>query len=171
MMTTLDGERQGKRADVIATSKFLEVVTMSGLGLLYADPQSEAQILEANVDDAEVGSAILAALFKSRFVTNEELQSVVKSKIVQTRLEKMTKAFVKRFHYKNKTELRKDEKVVSTKLVKQFIEFMPNHIRTLGRYSGLGKDHHVVIPVDSSPAEVGAAFRLALSRCTSRYKA
>jgi len=163
--------KQGKNATISATPRFYKVVTESGSGVLYADPDCEVFLLDHNEDDTAIGSAILAALTKSRFVTDEELRSVFKSRMqeIEEKADQSARLRIKRYAYKSRTQMNKETKYVNVRLSEGQITFMPNYTRGSGIYDGLSKDQHVVIPGYCTPSEIGAAFRLALSRCTSKY--
>lgn len=56
----------------------------------------------------------------------------------------------------------------SVELVKDTLIIQPSHHEKLEAWSGKGitESDYVVVSVNSSPGEVGAALRLAISRCT-----
>ncbi|MDX3995096.1 contact-dependent growth inhibition system immunity protein [Pseudomonas aeruginosa] len=62
----------------------------------------------------------------------------------------------------------KDMKNCSVELVKDTLIIQPSHHEKLEAWSGKGitESDYVVVSVNSSPGEVGAALRLAISRCT-----
>jgi len=164
-------KKQGKNATIVATPRYYDVATMSGSGLLYTDPDCDGALLDHDEDDATIGSAILTALSNSRFVTSEELHHVVKSRLqeIKDKAAQRGRLCAERYAYKNRTEMNKETKHVHVRLSEGQMTFRPNHTRSQSAYSGLSEDQHVIISGDSSPAEIGAAFRLALSRCTSKY--
>ena len=71
---------------------------------------------------------------------------------------------MEKYGYKTKRSMFKNMKSVSIQRKENQIIFGPSHHEKLevwGRTKG-----DIIIPANSSPAEVGAALRLAFSRCT-----
>src|SRR5262245_50085137 len=120
-------KKQGKNAVVSATLRFYSVATFSGFRLLYGDPDCEPVLLDPDVDDETLGSAILTALSKSRFVTSEEMQSVYNTKMheIKDKSELRAKLRVKRYAYKNMTQMKKEMKYVGIRFSGDQITFEP----------------------------------------------
>ena len=162
----------GKNAIIVATSRYYDVATESGFGLLWVDPDCEHALLDASATDAAVGSAILAAVSKSRFLTIEEADSFAnrRAREIRNKGELNAKLRMERYGYKNETQMNKDTKYVNVTLAKGKFTIDPSHTDGLGSYTGVSaRNQKVVIPGGSLPTKIGAAFRLALSRCTSIY--
>lgn len=75
---------------------------------------------------------------------------------------------MEKYGYKTKRALFKDMKNCSIHCINDLIIISPTHHEKLESWSGKGinESDNVVISVNESPAEIGAALRLALSRCT-----
>jgi len=75
-------------------------------------------------------------------------------------------ALMERYGYKNKRALFKNMKNVSIESKNGILTLIPTHHAKLEAWEGVVEEARVVIPATSSPEEIGAALRLALSRCT-----
>ncbi|MNV84973.1 hypothetical protein D3C71_1788910 [compost metagenome] len=73
-----------------------------------------------------------------------------------------------KFEYKTKRIMFKEMKCCLVELISGSIVIRPTHHEKLEAWSdkGIEEDDCVVVPADGSPTELGAALRLALSRCT-----
>lgn len=73
-----------------------------------------------------------------------------------------------RLGYKTKRAMLKDMKQCVIELFKSTMAIKPSHHEKLEAWSGKGitESDYVVISGNSSPAEVGASLRLAISHCT-----
>jgi len=163
--------RLGKNAIITATRRYYCVWTESGFRLLWGDPDCEPIILDSSVSDAAIGDAIQSALSKSRFLSTAEAESfaTVRQQEISDKSAECDAALAKRFGYKNETQMNKEAKYVSVKFSEGKFTIKPYHTNNSTSYSGVDADQHVIIPGNSSPTKIGAAFRQALSRCTSAY--
>ena len=75
---------------------------------------------------------------------------------------------MERYGYKTKRALFKDMKKCSIESNRGQITIRPSYHEKLEAWSGKGvsESDYVIIPSGSSPSDVGAALRLAFSRCT-----
>ena len=75
---------------------------------------------------------------------------------------------VETYGYKTKRALFKDMKSCHIESCGGAITIRPTYHKKLEAWSGdgIGEDSYVVIPCESSPADIGAALKLAFSRCT-----
>jgi len=71
-----------------------------------------------------------------------------------------------RYGYKTKRALYKSMKSCQVEARDGSMTIMPWHHEVLERWTPLGKEANVILPANSSAAELGAALRLAFSRCT-----
>ena len=159
---------------------FVCVETLSGYRMIQTDPTGAHHLLSPEASDEVLGAALLDSMARSRFVLDEpregiwihpdaefdrELYDPRKS---QVRYESWKKSLIDRYGYKSNKALFKGMKNCGVELRDASITLTPMHHESLegwGRTKGDGIED-VVIPANSTPAEIGAALRLALSRCT-----
>ena len=168
-------------ANAYSNNEFFCIETMSGYrGGTHADPKGAQHVLDARAHDLDLGNAVSDAMARSRFVLSSprdgstyppnvefdnELYAPEK---IAARYEAWKISLVERFNYKNVRALFNGMKHCAVERRDGLIELTPMHRESLegwGRTKGDGIED-VVIPADSSPAEIGAALRLAFSRCT-----
>lgn len=155
-------------ASVYYTQEFLCVDTYSGLGRVGKDPAFPSNLLPSRADDQSVGDIILQALLNSRTLT------VLEDRVAFFDLEKGKERYanwiamlMEKYGYKSKKALFKDMKNCGIHCVNGVITISPTRHEKLegwGREKGDGIVD-VILSADSSPAEIGAGLRLALSRC------
>ncbi len=168
-------------ASASLNEKFLCIETYSGYGGgTNADPKGRRILLTPDATDEEVGCALLDALAVSRFVLPEPRTDVwvhpeadfdkdlSDYKQVALRDAERTQNLMARYGYKTKRALFKDMKNCSIKSAEGTMAISPTHHEKLEAWGRTKDDgiEDVVIPADSSPAGIGAALRLAFSRCT-----
>jgi hypothetical protein len=73
---------------------------------------------------------------------------------------------MEQYGYKSRRALFRKMKHCSAEIIGENIRMMPMRRDRGEAWDGLNESETVVVPVLSSPAEIGAALRLALSRCT-----
>lgn len=150
------------------TNEFLLIETQSGLGMVAADPLFPAHLLQPDASEQDIGETILKALSDSRTL------NVLEERVDFFDLEKGKNQYaawvamlMEKYGYKTKKALFKDMKNCGIHLTNDVIKISPTRHEKLeawGRTKGDGIED-VILPVDSSPAEIGAGLRLALSRC------
>lgn len=155
-------------ANLFSNKDFLIISTYSGLGKTKRDPIFPTHLLSPNVGDEELGKIILQALSDSR--TLAELEE----RVAFFDLEKGKEQYAAwiamlmgKYGYKSKKALFKDMKNCGIHCVNGIITISPTRHEKLegwGREKGDGIED-VILPTTSSPAEIGAGLRLALSRC------
>jgi hypothetical protein len=172
---------RGAWAQAICNSKFICVETYSGYGGGHSrDPKGKQHFLDSGAPDESLGNAVLDALAHSRsFVasaprTDVQLHPEVEFdmelydyKLTAERYVAWVKELMERYGYKTKRALFKDMKTCFIARVGSSITFRPSRHEKLelwGRSKG-DEFEDVVIPADSTPAEIGAAMRLGFSRC------
>jgi hypothetical protein len=155
-------------AQVVANGDFICVQTYSGYRRSIADPQGKEHLLSPEVDDSELGAAILDALAASRFVTPQEDLSLFDFRLVTERYEAWLAALIAKYGYKSKSALLKKMNNCGIERCDGVIEIHPRCHENLETWTGTGisRDDHVVVRSDSPLVEVGAAARIALGRCT-----
>ncbi|EJJ4075190.1 CdiI family contact-dependent growth inhibition immunity protein [Salmonella enterica] len=155
-------------ATCYCTKEFLLIETQSGLGRTSADPLFPPHLLLPEADDECAGETILQALSNSR--TLNKLEDRVAFFDLEKGKEKYAAwiaMLMDKYGYKTKRALFKDMKHCIIHCVNGVITISPTCHEKLegwGRTKGDGIED-VILPADSSPAEIGAGLRLALSRC------
>lgn len=155
-------------ANAFVTNDFLNIETYSGLGITRRDPLFPSRLLPLDIGDKSLGEKILQALFDSRTLT--ELADRVEFFDLEKGKEKYAiwiAMLMEKYGYKTKRALFKNMKKCGIHLVNNQITIRPSYHEKLEAWSGarINESDYVVLPVDSSPDEIGAGLRLALSRC------
>src|ERR1700750_1365669 len=167
-------------ANAIISKDLISVRTYSGYRSSRADPQGVEHFLSPDAADKELGSAVLDALAHSRFVLPESRKDdcihpeatfdkdLYNYNLTNQRYDQWVSSLLERYGYKTKRALFKDMKNCSIESKSGQITIRPSHHEKLEAWSGEGisASDYVTIPGDSSPSDVGAALRLAFSRCT-----
>lgn len=165
-------------ADVGINNELIYVKTYSGYRSSRADPKGVEHFTSPDIGDPELGAALLDALAHSRFVLPEPRQGVwthpdatfdmdlYDYNLTNQRYGQWVLRVVDSYGYKTKRALFKEMKKCSIESKNDEITIRPSHHEKLEVWDGISADDYVVISSDSSPSNVGAALRLALSRCT-----
>lgn len=161
--------------------EFISIQTYSGYGGgMNADPKGVELILPADASDEALGSALLDALSRSRFVLGAPRTDVWLHPKVEfdadltdpERTQERYKAWVSnlmaRFGYKTKRAMFKDMMSCGIELDDGVISIRPSHHYRLDGWDGEGltEADHVHVSERATPADIGAALKLAFSRCT-----
>jgi len=175
----MNGVAKTSWADAGFNKDFIYVMTHSGYRSSRADPRGVEHHASPEVSDQDLGGMVLDALAHSRFVLPEPRKDVcIHPEVVfdmdlydydltNQRYEKWVKENLERYGYKTKRALFKDMKKCNIESVGGQIFIRPSCHEKLEAWSGKGisENDHVVIPSSSSSNDVGAALRLAFSRC------
>ncbi|RWR02207.1 hypothetical protein ED28_09385 [[Pantoea] beijingensis] len=155
-------------ASCYCTNEFLLIETQSGLGRTGRDPIFPSRLLPLSAENELVGEQILQALSDSRTL------NILEERVAFFDLEKGKEQYVawvamlmEKYGYKSKKTLFKDMKNCGIHCVNGVITISPTRHEKLegwGREKGDGIED-VILSTDSSPSEIGAGLRLALSRC------
>jgi len=148
-------------------SKFICVETCSGYRSSVLDPQGRQHLLPLQVSDGELGAAVLDALAHSRFVTPQEDLALFDYQLGNQRYAAWVTNLMSHYGYKTKRELFKTMSNCNITSSSGLIVISPTQHEALEGWSGDGiaEEDHIQLPADSSPSEVGAALKLAFSRC------
>ena len=169
---------RGYWAEVVCNNDFICVDTYSGYrGGDRRDPKGKQNLLPPDASDVALGEAVLDALAHSRWVLPESMKEDTDPAGVEydsslydykTNYPIWVNALMERYGYKTKRALFKGMKRVGIANENGVITMRPSHhYRLEGWEAGdLTEEDYVVIPATSPPEEIGAALRLALSRCT-----
>jgi hypothetical protein len=154
------------RAAAFQNENFFFVYTRSGDMLMFDDPDGKHIELAPSVDDKELGKALLDALGVSRCLTIHE-SNKLREKARDDGKKRMD-SLRKKYGYKTYSALVKSMKNCDISWKGSMITVEPSHHEKNGGWSGEGisEGDYVEVAANSSPADIGAALRLAFSRCT-----
>lgn len=162
------------------TPQFISVQTLSGYGgMSMVDPLAQEHILPPDVDDLSLGLAVKQALAHSRWVLGSsrpdmsdppgvefdaDLYDLKKGK---ERYNAWTDALMQRFSLKTKRALFKDMHKCHLSAAQDVLKIEPQWHAKLEGWARERDDgiEDVIIAANSSPEEIGAALRLAFTRC------
>jgi hypothetical protein len=146
---------------------FIWVNTDSGRGLVVYDPQGKDVILGIDADDNALGVALREALAASRFLSVYEFRKFYHSQRTGNEYGERVKSLMEMHGYKNKSAMFKNMKSCGITLSKGKIEIRPSVHQGLDAWGRTKSDgiEDVLIPGNSPAHEIGAALRLAFSRC------
>lgn len=155
-------------ASCYCTNKFLCIDTYSGLGRVGRDPMFPSRLLLPDAGYEIIGEQILQALSDSRTL------NVLEERVAFFDLERgkehyaiWTAMLMEKYGYKSKKSLFKDMKNCGIHYVNGVITISPTRhekLESWGKTKGDGIED-VVLPIDSTLAEIGSGLGLALSRC------
>jgi hypothetical protein len=157
--------RQGKRAGLVQTREFVCVSTQSGRGLLRRDPQGVTQTLDVGAPDSELGSAIVQALAKSRFLSSEEARAFFDKASNIDDWEAWVRFLMTKYGYPSRKALFQQMKSCDVRRVGDAIEFLPSRHVESEAWEALDPSEALTINADATADEIGAAARIALQRC------
>lgn len=160
-----------KWATIEANKDFINIMTRSGYRMYLADLEKKNTYLATDVSDADLGNHIREALSLSRIVhpiENKELSMYLRN---PDRYKEWLKITMEKFGYNTKSKMFKPMLHCSIELYNNLIRFCIWHQRALDAWddTGLTEADNVIIPETCTDEELGAAARLALSRCTSKF--
>ena len=146
---------------------FYSIKTYSGLGLIGSDPSGAQHLLAAEATDDKLGAALLDALSKSRELTLDEYGEFFNYEKREIEYGKWVALMKEKYAYKTKKALFRVMRSCAVTLDGEMLEIDPSRHEQLEAWSGTGikESDKVIIPSNSSEAEIGAALRLAFSRC------
>ncbi len=157
---------------------FFCIETYSGYGAHQLDPDGAQHIASLDTNNAELGNMILDALSRSRFVLPKprtdvwihpetEFDAAFYDQDMKKIYDNWNSNLISRFGYKNNQQLFKKMINCGINCRNDLITISPSNHDRLDGWSGDGltDEAKVILPADSTPAEIGAALRLAFSRC------
>ncbi len=154
-------------ASVYKNREFICIKTCSGYRSSHGDPKGKQHMLGLDADDLAVGSALLDALAHSRFLLPKDDPELFSYEKTAERYQQWVAEIMAHYGYKSRRAMFKNMHTCGVEKKSGLITISPSNHDRLEGWSGTGikETDHVVIPESSSPAEVGAALRLAFSRC------
>ena len=150
---------------------FILVVTQSGDTQRVNDYDfGKAYYLPVDVNDTTLGEAVLDCLAACRWITYDDDPSFFyPMETIVPRYNQWVADTMAKYGYKTKNKMFRQMDSCSFRQSENLIEISPSKHEKLEAW-GREKDdgiEDVIIPADSTPAEIGAALKLAFSRCTS----
>jgi hypothetical protein len=176
----MDNVTRGYWAGAYCNGDFICVESYSGYrGGMHADPKGTQHLLSSGIGDEVVGLAVMDSLSRSRFVLPERRTDVWQHPDVEFDLELFDykqvaeryavwiKNLMDHYSYKTKRALFKNMEHCSITSKSGTLTIRPDRHQKLEQWGRTKDDpiEDVVIPADSTPAAIGAALRLAFSRC------
>jgi len=180
-MTDVSDVKRKYWAEALANENFYCIETFSGFrGGMHADYKGACHLLSPDASDKRMGDALLDALLHSRFVVSSPREGFIFPPEVEydaelnipekvaERYKLWVEEMMQRYGYKTKRALFKGMRRCSVEVDENTLTILPSHHEKLEAWSGDGisKDDYVVLAAKSSAEEIGAALRLAFSRCT-----
>ncbi|MBL0318928.1 MAG: CdiI family contact-dependent growth inhibition immunity protein [Alphaproteobacteria bacterium] len=165
---TLLHDPNEKNACVYANERFCSIKTYSGMGLIMGDFRGKEYILLPDASEEELGQAILGALSYSRVVNRKADPELWDTEAAKIRAQKWIVGLMQRFGYKTRAAMFRKMKSCDIVMKSGMIEISPSRRERNGNlFSGEGiqKSDYIYLPDTSTPAEIGAGLKLALSRC------
>jgi hypothetical protein len=155
------------RARAHQTQDFIWLFTDSGLGLVAYDPQGKDFILGLDAENAALGVAVREALASSRFLTPKEAMKFLDYRTMGDEYEERVKSLMETHGYKSESAMFKNMKSCYIFQSKGTIEIRPTIHKAFRGRARTKNDgiEDVLIPASSPAHEIGAALRLAFSRC------
>jgi hypothetical protein len=173
---------KGAWAQALSKDKFICVETYSGYGTgNRADPKGKQNLLAPDASDQVLGAAVLDALAHSRCLVLGAPRSDVQLppevefdpelydyQLSNERYGVWVRTLMESYGYKSRQSLFKGMKNCFIKRVGSAITFVPSKHQKLESWGRTKDDgiEDVVVSAESTPAEIGAALRLAFCRCT-----
>jgi hypothetical protein len=154
-------------AAALQNRDFIWVYTYSGRGLFAYDPQGKDVILGLDADDAALGVAVREAFACSRILSPKEAMKFLDYRTGGDEYEERVKSLMEMHGYKSKSAMFKNMESCSIALSQGTIEISPTIHETLDGWVHKKRDgiEDVLIAANSPAHEIGAALRLAFSRC------
>ena len=168
MNTTDVRDLKGKRAGAWFNGDFISVESNAFHRSAGIDPQGARHFLPPDAVDEWLGEAVLNALHCSRFLSLDEARVFFALRQIEPAYAAWRESLMKRYGYKSKRLLFRNMLHCTITSTDDTIEIKPTLHRELEGWSGFPAEDEVesiVIPIESSAAEIGAAVRMAFDRC------
>ena len=153
-------------ASIYRTDKFISVQPLSGYIRALREDEGYVIYLKPDADPETVGQALLEALDKSRFIWPRDDPEFFDAERIDRCYRNWEKDFMDRYGYKTKRDAYKTMVWCRAKRSQGMISIRPHQRRDKpGEWRWLPPEQDVVIQATKDAAALGAAVRLALSRC------
>jgi hypothetical protein len=151
-------------ADVHRTQRFISVEPLSGYRIIQREDDGYVTYLEPVACDEALGRALLDSLARSRFIFPPDPAFSEAERYMRC-YHNWQKDFMRRYGYKTKRDAYKNMDWCRAKKSEGKISIQPHQRDKPEYFRDLPPEKTVVIPVTDDAEAVGAAVRLALSRC------
>jgi len=157
-------------ASALQNQDFTWVYTDSGRGLVAYDPQGKDLILGLDADDNALGVAVREALASSRLLSPKEAMKLLDYRTSGDEYKERVKSLMRMHGYKNKSAMFKNMKCCGITESKGMIEIRPSIHDRLDGWGRTKNDgiENILISATRQPHYIGAALRLAFSRCLDK---
>jgi len=153
-------------ASLTGSSAFIDVVTCSGYRAYRADRAAFGCTFATDVPDDQLGNAIRKALSLSRQIEFSEVKAFFDLTHMQRLYDDWVALMMLSHGYKSRRALHQALCSCHCEIDGATVRLIPSRREGTEGYVGFGtSDVDVIVPSDASDAELGAAARLALSRC------
>lgn len=170
-MTNSDEVHIKKRAAITLNNDFLNIVSCSGYRMITEDFAQKNEFLSVDASDVEIGKHLREALALSRFVHPDKQEDLDSYLFDPARYQEWFENVNKKYGYKTKKDLLQGMLTCKCTLYNHEIKLKPTHQASLEFWNdeGLTESDTITISESCTDEELGAAARLALSRCTSKF--
>jgi hypothetical protein len=151
--------------DVHRTERFVSVEPLSGHSVPFRDDEGHVTYLPPDATDDALGRALLGALDRSRFIWPRDEPEFHKWERYVGCYRNWQKDFMQRYGYKTKRDAYKNMDWCRITRSEGAISIKPHQRDRPEYFRDLPPEKTVVVPATDDPEAVGAAVRLALSRC------
>lgn len=154
-------------ASAYQNEQLIWIYTDSGRGMCVYDPQGKEAVLKIHADDKALGEAVKEALACSRLLPPEEAREFLDHRRAEQVYDRRIESLVHDHGYKNKYALLKRMKRCSIEMFKEMITIAPSVHESLESWAREKSDglEEVIVEACRPASEIGAALRLAFSRC------
>jgi hypothetical protein len=145
--------------------KLIYICALSGNRTPYRDYKGFDHYLDLSASDEDLASALLDSLSHSRFLPGADDPELFDHRKAQMRFFRWAEELGRRCGC-SKNEAMKHLMNCGVERVNGEISVEPSQRVTLDGWAALEPEHIIRIPEDSPSAEIGAALRLGLDRCS-----
>jgi hypothetical protein len=164
-MAKYDDPPYTRWALVITSSKYILIASLAGYRTSVGDPKGYHIILDPKTSDKPLGDAVLTALSKSRFVDPDIDSEIFDYHVGDKVFDDWVNEIMERCGYNSKRQALRKAPSCNIKARHGRITIEPLRQIGMERWQGIGDDQIVAIHEMATAERVGAALRLALSRC------
>jgi CDI immunity protein len=146
------------------TERFISVQPVSGYRIIQLEDDGYVIYLAPDANDEALGRALLETLARSRFIFPPDPAFSEAERYLRCHSD-WQKDFMQRFGYRTKREAYKNMDWCETARSEGKISIKPHKRDKPEYFRSLPSEKTVIIPATDDAGAVGAAVRLALSRC------
>ncbi len=166
-MTTTNDVPFRQKANIYQNEKFFMVLPLSGYRRFLPEDEVFYIDLKPDVAEAALGQALLQALDKSRFIHPHDDPGFFEADRIVAADKRWHQHFMRLYRYKTKRDAYKNMLYCLAERSEGKISITPHESdEKPGYWWDRPADKTVIIPATDDPVLVGAAVKLALSRCS-----